>query len=64
MILEHKGLYWSKVKGTETARVSEPSEDYILPFGKANIVQEIWENEQEETIYHVHKAVLGADCLV
>ncbi len=50
VILEHKGLYWSKVKGTETARVSEPSEDYILPFGKANIVQEIWENEQEETI--------------
>jgi 2-oxoisovalerate dehydrogenase E1 component len=50
VILEHKGLYWSKVKGTETARVNEPSEDYILPFGKANIVQEIWENEKEETI--------------
>jgi len=50
VILEHKGLYWSKVKGTEEARVFEPSEDYILPFGKANVVQEIWENEQEETI--------------
>ncbi len=50
VILEHKGLYWSKVKGTETARVNEPSEDYILPFGKANIVQEIWEQETAETL--------------
>ena len=50
VILEHKGLYWSKVKGTEAARVNEPSEDYILPFGKANIVQEIWEQETDETI--------------
>ena len=50
VILEHKGLYWSKVKGTDEARVFEPSEDYILPFGKANVVQEIWEQEKEETI--------------
>ena len=50
VILEHKGLYWSKVKGTETARVNEPSEDYVLPFGKAHIVQEIWEQETAETI--------------
>ena len=50
VILEHKGLYWSKVKGTDEARVFEPSEDYILPFGKANIVQEIWEQESDETI--------------
>ena len=50
VILEHKGLYWSKVKGTEAARVNEPSEDYLLPFGKANVVQEIWEQESEETI--------------
>ncbi len=50
VILEHKGLYWSKVKGTETARVNEPSEDYVLPFGKANVVQEIWKQDEEETI--------------
>jgi 2-oxoisovalerate dehydrogenase E1 component len=50
VILEHKGLYWSKVKGTDAARVNEPSEDYILPFGKANIVQEIWEQQSQETI--------------
>jgi 2-oxoisovalerate dehydrogenase E1 component len=50
VILEHKGLYWSKVKGTDAARVNEPSEDYMLPFGKANIVQEIWEQETDETI--------------
>ena len=50
VILEHKGLYWSKVKGTDTARVNEPSEDYVLPFGKANIVQEIWPQDDEETL--------------
>lgn len=50
VFLEHKGLYWSKVKGTDAARVNEPSEDYILPFGRANVVQEIWEQEAEETI--------------
>lgn len=38
VILEHKGLYWSKVPGTEDAKTPEPSKDYILPFGKANIV--------------------------
>jgi 2-oxoisovalerate dehydrogenase E1 component len=50
VFLEHKGLYWSKVKGTDAARVNEPSEDYMLPFGKANIVQEVWEQETTETI--------------
>ncbi|MBS1535838.1 MAG: tungsten formylmethanofuran dehydrogenase [Bacteroidetes bacterium] len=50
VILEHKGLYWSKVKGTDMARVNEPSEDYILPFGKANLVQEIWPQETTETL--------------
>lgn len=37
VILEHKGLYWSKVKGTEAARTIEPSEDYIVPFGKGKM---------------------------
>ncbi|HMU78388.1 MAG TPA: thiamine pyrophosphate-dependent enzyme, partial [Bacteroidia bacterium] len=35
VIFEHKGLYWSKIKGTEEARTIEPDEDYIIPFGKA-----------------------------
>jgi 2-oxoisovalerate dehydrogenase E1 component len=39
VMLEHKGLYWSKIKGTEEAKTIEPSEDYILPLGKARIVQ-------------------------
>jgi 2-oxoisovalerate dehydrogenase E1 component len=39
VMLEHKGLYWSKVPGTEEAKTPEPSKDYILPLGKANIVQ-------------------------
>ncbi len=50
VILEHKGLYWSKVKGTDAARTIEPSEDYVLPFGKANIVQRIWPEDEKETI--------------
>ena len=39
VMLEHKGLYWSKVPGTETAMSIEPDEDYIVPIGKARIVQ-------------------------
>jgi 2-oxoisovalerate dehydrogenase E1 component len=39
VMLEHKGLYWSKIKGTEEARSIEPSEDYVLPIGKARVVQ-------------------------
>lgn len=38
VMLEHKGLYWSKVPGTEEAKTIEPSRDYILPFGKGNLV--------------------------
>lgn len=49
VILEHKGLYWSKVPGTKGATSIEPSEDYVLPFGKANVLQEIWKQEDEET---------------
>ena len=39
VMLEHKGLYWSKVPGTETAMSIEPDEDYIVPIGKARVVQ-------------------------
>jgi len=40
VMLEHKGLYWSKVPGTDEARTIEPHKDYILPLGKASIVME------------------------
>jgi 2-oxoisovalerate dehydrogenase E1 component len=40
VMLEHKGLYWSKVPGTEDAKTHEPSKDYIIPLGKARIVIE------------------------
>ncbi|MCA6435513.1 MAG: thiamine pyrophosphate-dependent enzyme [Bacteroidota bacterium] len=39
VMLEHKGLYWSKIKGTEDAKTIEPDEDYIIPFGKLRVVQ-------------------------
>jgi 2-oxoisovalerate dehydrogenase E1 component len=38
IMLEHKGLYWSKVFGTEDAKTVEPSRDYVLPLGKGNII--------------------------
>jgi 2-oxoisovalerate dehydrogenase E1 component len=41
VIFEHKGLYWSKVPGTEGAKTIEPDADYVLPFGKANIINPI-----------------------
>jgi 2-oxoisovalerate dehydrogenase E1 component len=37
VVFEHKGLYWSKVKGTERARTIEPDEDYVVPIGKGRI---------------------------
>jgi 2-oxoisovalerate dehydrogenase E1 component len=40
IMLEHKGLYWSKVTGTADARTIEPDPDYVIPLGKARIVQE------------------------
>ena len=50
VIFEHKGLYWSKVPGTKGATSVEPSEDYMLPFGKAWVLQEIWKKEKDETL--------------
>ncbi|MGY2132494.1 alpha-ketoacid dehydrogenase subunit alpha/beta [Hymenobacter sp. HD11105] len=39
VLLEHKGLYWSKVPGTEDAKTIEPAAGYVLPLGKAAIAQ-------------------------
>lgn len=40
VMLEHKGLYWSRVPGTADAKTIEPDEDYIIPLGKARVVLE------------------------
>ena len=40
LILEHKGLYWSKIRGTEGAMTTEPDKDYVIPIGKARKVLE------------------------
>lgn len=40
VMLEHKGLYWSKVPGTDEAKTVEPDRDYVLPFGKGAVVLE------------------------
>ena len=41
VLLEQKGLYWSKVPGTLDAKTIEPDEDYIIPLGVANKVLEV-----------------------
>jgi 2-oxoisovalerate dehydrogenase E1 component len=48
VMLEHKGLYWSKVPGTEDAKTAEPSKDYILPLGKANIIMHAGEAKMND----------------
>ena len=40
VMLEHKGLYWSKVPGTDEAKTIEPDRDYVLPLGKGLVIQE------------------------
>ncbi|AWM32037.1 thiamine pyrophosphate-dependent enzyme [Hymenobacter nivis] len=39
VMLEHKGLYWSKVPGTEEAKTLEPAAGYVIPLGKAAVAQ-------------------------
>lgn len=48
VMLEHKGLYWSKIPGTEGAMSIEPDEDYIIPIGKARVVKEAGTQEVEK----------------
>ncbi|MBX3101652.1 MAG: tungsten formylmethanofuran dehydrogenase [Bacteroidetes bacterium] len=54
VLLEHKGLYWSKVPGTGAAKTPEPDRDYIIPLGKGRIVQEAGEEAVRK----------GTSCLV
>jgi 2-oxoisovalerate dehydrogenase E1 component len=54
VMLEHKGLYWSKVPGTADAKTIEPDEEYIIPLGKSNIVQ----HASEEKIASGESAVI------
>jgi 2-oxoisovalerate dehydrogenase E1 component len=54
IIFEHKGIYWSKVPGTEGAKTPEPSKDYRIPLGKARMhlsaSQDAIENGESLTI--------------
>ena len=47
VMLEHKGLYWSKLPGTEDAKSIEPDEDYVIPLGKGRIVQEALQSHKD-----------------
>ena len=39
VLLEHKGLYWSKVPGTAAAKTLEPAAGYAIPLGVARVAQ-------------------------
>lgn len=54
VMLEHKGLYWSKVPGTEEAKTFEPDSEYIVPLGQARVAQ----SASDEAIAN------GESCLV
>ena len=67
VMLEHKGLYWSKVPGTEDAKTIEPSSDYILPLGKAKLFWKRMKNMLIEWRDLLHNylwngSVLGEEC--
>ena len=47
VIFEHKGLYWSKIPGTEGAKTPEPSADYVIPFGKGRMALEAAQEKVE-----------------
>ena len=49
VVLEHKGLYWSKVKGTEDAKTIEPDENYIIPIGKGRMINKVEPSDLEST---------------
>lgn len=40
VVFEHKGLYWSKIKGTSGAKTKVPDRDYVVPIGKGRIVEQ------------------------
>jgi 2-oxoisovalerate dehydrogenase E1 component len=48
VMLEHKGLYWSKVPGTDDAKMIEPDRDYVLPLGKGAVVQQADQQAMED----------------
>lgn len=54
VVLEHKGLYWSKVPGTEEAKTPEPDRNYCIPLGKGRVVLEAL----QESIDHGESVVI------
>jgi len=48
VVFEHKGLYWSKVPNTESAKCPMPDEEYIIPLGVGRIVMEAEEEFIEQ----------------
>ena len=61
VILEHKGLYWSKIKGTASAKTIEPCENYKIPLGKGRTVLKA--KDKNSVYYYLwHGCSLGFKC--
>ena len=65
VMFEHKGIYWSKVAGTEGAKSLEPSRDYMIPLGQARThleaTDEALDNGESLTIITYGMGVWWAD---
>jgi 2-oxoisovalerate dehydrogenase E1 component len=69
VVLEHKGLYWSKISGTEEAKSIEPDANYRVPIGKARLAVECLGNKQAKCtiitygrgVYWAKEAVHGRE---
>ena len=61
VVLEHKGLYWSKIPGTEAAKCPEPDKDYVVPIGRGRMIRTVQpSNEARCTIIAYGRGVYWA----
>lgn len=59
VVLEHKGLYWSKIPGTEAAKCIEPAADYVVPLGKGRMARNV--DHPELTVIAYGRGVYWAE---
>ncbi len=62
VVLEHKGLYWSKIPGTEAAKCTEPDRAYRVPIGRGSMVRTVPESDTPQcTIIAYGRGVYWAE---
>lgn len=69
VVLEHKGLYWSKIPGTEAAKCLEPGRDYRVPIGKGKMITTLGTSDEPQCtiitygrgVYWAKEACIGLE---